>query len=419
MQRPCAGAAGSTVAVRSGVVLACAATLLAGCRSDTPTLSSSSRTTATQTRPEQREAGSSSTAAGPTTAPAEPVRIVATVNGLKISQADLYQPLVESYGLAMLQNVMLLKLAQQLTAQVHLIVTPADVQSERAGTLAGLFPDAAPSDYAGLLDQFLRTKNLSAVQFDLLVQTNANLRKVVALHMPVFTDDLLRQAFGQRYGENRVVRDIQVPNMALAAQAKRRVGGGEAFEKVATELSDDPRTRQQGGELPAFSNQAPNVPQAIKDAVFALKVGEVSDPVQDGTEYHILRLDGIIPPKVVKFEDVKADVRKTLEDQWVRFRIDQLRSSLAQVALQTIHIDDPALAAQWQKMLDRQQNRQRDREDIRQQLSKEHADANAPTSAVAATQAAAAATQAEKPPATMPGAASVPAAPGVPPAVQK
>ena len=393
-------AAGKATAVRSGVVLACAVGgALTGCHSEpspTPVQPSTSLHTAHVAT------------TAPTTAPSESSRTVATVNGIVITQSDLYQPLIESYGLTMLQNVMLLKLARQVAAESHVVVTPSDVQAERAATLAGLFPDATPADYAGLLDQFLRTKNLSAVQFDMLIETNANLRKVTLLHMPVFTDDQLRIAFGQRYGENRIVHDIQVPNMAEAAVAKRRVDSGEPFEQVAKDMSDNPRTRANGGQLPPFSHQAPNVPTALKDMAFSLKVGAVSDPVQDGTEYHILRLDAIIPPKVVKFEDVKADVRKMLEDTWTRLEIDQLRNQLAQRALRSIHIDDPALAAQWQQMLDRQ-NKQRDRDEVRQEISREHADtASTATSGT---------TAALRPPATMPGAAS--AAPGTPPAVSK
>ena len=50
---------------------------------------------------------------------------------------------------------------------------------------------------------------------------------------------------------------------------------------------------------------ATNVPQVFKDTAFALKNGEVSDPVQADNAYHIIKVENRIAPKVVKFEDVK------------------------------------------------------------------------------------------------------------------
>ena len=321
----------------------------------------------------------------PTTAPATGDALsVATVHGVTITRSDLYRPLVESYGLPMLQTVMLLKLSQQVADQNHVTVTPADVRTERTRMLADVFPDAPAGDDETLLDQLLKQQNITRPQFEMVLQTNANLRKVVEPHLPAFTDDQLRQAFGLRYGENRQVSDIEVPNMRVAAEVKQRLDAGEPFGQVASEFSDDPRTRNLGGELPPFSAQSPNMPQAIRDAVFSMQVGKVSDVVQDGSSYHILKLERIFPPRVVKFEDVKESVRKILQDSWIRLAIRQLREQLSQEAIQTVHIDDPELNAQWQKRLEQQKNRPHDRDMIREELNRMHA-TTAPAAAGPAT----------------------------------
>lgn len=347
------------------------------------------------------------TAAAPTTAPA--VQPLAVVNGMDILPQELYQPLVEAYGRVMLQDVMLLKLAKQQAAHAGITITPADIQAERVRMLQQGFPDASPSDYDQLLEQFLRQKNLSRVQYDLIVETNANLRAVVLPKMPAFSEEQIHQAFGQLYGENRQISDIEVPNMTVYGEVQRRLAAGEPFAQVASELSDDPRGRSDGGLLPPFSDQDQNIPAAIKNAAFSLKVGQVSpDPISTGNNLHVIRLDAIIPPRVVKFEDVRASVLQTIQDQWTKLAIDQLRNYLGQLAIATTHINDPTLAHQWQQMLDRQRMANQDRDQVRKELDRQR-DLDKQRDALAA---------AAHPPATQPGAGPVSAAPGGSPSLQ-
>jgi peptidyl-prolyl cis-trans isomerase SurA len=68
-----------------------------------------------------------------------------------------------------------------------------------------------------------------------------------------------------------------------------RVRRGEAFEKVAREMSDDEATRAKGGEIGAvaLSDLQPD----IAAAAAKLAVGQVSDPFRTGLGIEILKLD--------------------------------------------------------------------------------------------------------------------------------
>ncbi len=74
--------------------------------------------------------------------------------------------------------------------------------------------------------------------------------------------------------------------LELAKTVRARLEAGEDFAKLAREVSDDPSAKQNGGDLGSFS-RAQMVP-AFAEAAFALKVGELSQPVKSPFGYHII-----------------------------------------------------------------------------------------------------------------------------------
>jgi hypothetical protein len=338
----------------------------------------------------------------PTTAPANANDIVALVEGIPITRGQLEKPLLESYGLQMLLNMMQLTLAKEQLARAHLAITPQDIQQEHERTLAQMFGDAPKSDYDALLAQFLQRQHISRDEFDMQIDTNAYLRIFAEPQLAgKLTDDRVRQAFSQLYGENRVVHDIELTNVLEAAEAKRRMAAGESFEQVAREMSLDKQTSGIGGELPPFSAQSPNVPQVIRDAAFALKINEVSETLAVGDTTHLIKLAKIIPPKIVKYEDVKDSVREELSEQWIQLGVKTLRNQLAEVALQTMKIQDPVLNEQWRERLEAQSAKIHDRDSALQELNRERQNATTNTTPTNG-----AGPLPERPPATMPGASS-------------
>ena len=75
---------------------------------------------------------------------------------------------------------------------------------------------------------------------------------------------------------------------ALAEAALARVQGGEAFEKVAAEISED-ANRTKGGEI--GSRPASRLPDIFVDATKSLKSGEIAPAlVRSGAGFHVLKL---------------------------------------------------------------------------------------------------------------------------------
>ncbi len=72
-----------------------------------------------------------------------------------------------------------------------------------------------------------------------------------------------------------------------AAAALARIRAGEDFEKIARELSEDPATRDAGGDL-GFVKRG-SMQDAFEQAAFALDAGTVSEPVETDRGTHLIQ----------------------------------------------------------------------------------------------------------------------------------
>lgn len=298
--------------------------------------------------------------------------VVARINARPITLSQIQPTLIEGYGLNVLLNIVQLDLAKQEAARAKVTASEEDFQRERDLTLSRLFPDAEKADYEQLFDQFLQQQRVTRAEFDLVLHTNAYLRKVAEpMVKDKITEEALQEAFRQLYGETVQVRHIQLTNLQEVLEAKRRLAGGEPFEKVAVEMSRNARTAGLGGELPPFSRQAGGYPQAFKDTAFALKEGEVSDAVQAEGAYHLIKLERRIAPKAVKFEDVKESLREELLERFVQATIKQLRTQLSQDAVRGLIVEHPVLKEQYEARVHQRDQQIRDRDQIKEQFERE------------------------------------------------
>ncbi|MCB2376087.1 peptidylprolyl isomerase [Hymenobacter sp. BT635] len=116
------------------------------------------------------------------------------------------------------------------------------------------------------------------------------------------TDQLVREAYDRMSKEVsashillRLAPDAS-PADTLAAYNKimalrQRVTGGEDFNKVAAETSEDPSARDNGGKLGYFT--AMQMVYPFESAAYRTKVGEVSPPVRTRFGYHIIKVNDV------------------------------------------------------------------------------------------------------------------------------
>jgi parvulin-like peptidyl-prolyl isomerase len=318
--------------------------------------------------------------------PAQPLtmdEVVATVKDKPLTMRQLVQPLVEAHGLVMLMNLVRLEVARQWAVQWKFTVGPEDIAKQRQLTLDAMFKDNKPDqqnqekladalargdkdqadkiraainfDREEFLNRLLEEQHLSRVDYEMIVQINAYLRKrAEQMIQNTITEDNVRAAFGQLYGEHARVKYIELLNMEQVTIAKRRLDAGDKFEDVARDMSLQRQSGALGGEAPLFTRSEPSLPENFKEVAFALKPGEVSDPVSLGTHFVLIKLIEKVAPKAIKYEAVKASVRENLYNNLLGATMNDLRRQLDTQALADVKIQEPTLKKQFQQAQDRQ-----------------------------------------------------------------
>lgn len=90
------------------------------------------------------------------------------------------------------------------------------------------------------------------------------------------------------------------------------------FGELARKYSQDPGSREKGGDLGSFTRDMMVKP--FSDAAFQMQQGAVSGLVETQFGYHIIRLDGIVPGAKMGYETVKGDIQKELRQQEAQHR---------------------------------------------------------------------------------------------------
>lgn len=306
-------------------------------------------------------------------------QIVARVDGQDITIQQLTDPLLRVHGLSLLLQIAQLDVVRTQAEKSGITISDADIEKETQLTLdvlPGFEGVTDPAERQHMLSQFLKQQQVSSHQFSLVMQANAYLRKLAEpLVVGRITDETVQEAFNQQYGETVQVGYIQLANLGEVAEAKRRLAAGKSFAEVAREMSRNPRTGPLGGELPPFTRNNTGYPEAFRQAAFALKVDEVSDPVEAEGAFHLIKLEHRFAPKAVKLEDVRDSVKKNLTERLIQATMSQLRQQFTQHTLATLEIINPILKQEYDKRLNEQQADLQDRDEIRKELERREREA--------------------------------------------
>lgn len=113
---------------------------------------------------------------------------------------------------------------------------------------------------------------------------------------------------------------IQVSEIEDARKVLARIDGGEDFEKVAREVSRDPRAKDTGGDIGW-------VPERIKEeydsVLFDLKDGEVSPPIFGQAGVYVIKAVGVAEARDIS-EDHRSTLRTRALDDWILQRRSEL-----------------------------------------------------------------------------------------------
>ena len=117
----------------------------------------------------------------------------------------------------------------------------------------------------------------------------------------------------------------------------------ERFAELARTESQDPGSAAQDGSLGSFGRGMMVKP--FEDAVFSMKLHQISEPVESDFGYHIIRLDGIEPAKVAPLSEVRATVVEDLRKQQAQKAFADLAENFSNLVYENATSLQPAATA--------------------------------------------------------------------------
>ncbi|HYP06835.1 MAG TPA: peptidyl-prolyl cis-trans isomerase [Bryobacteraceae bacterium] len=274
---------------------------------------------------------------------------------------------IEEFERNIRSNLMLLKL--QNIALEGAIVTPAEVETEFHRK-----NDKVKVDYIAWEPKETRSE-VTVSQADIEAYYNANRGQFMSPEKRSFhlliadearmgaaievSENDLRAAYSANLDRYRLPEKVKVRHIlisttgkspeetaklqAKAADILKQARGGADFAALAKQHSDDPGSKETGGEYEVVRGQM--VP-AFEQAAFSRNVKEIGELVKTEYGFHILQVLEKMPAKVKPFEEVKAELaterKRDAVYSTMQNNIDKARAELAR-APQTA----PQIAAKY------------------------------------------------------------------------
>lgn len=297
-----------------------------------------------------------------TTTPTQPITIpqvsgkpVARVNGVVLTDRDLLREMYTIFPYARqhngfpkemepgirsgaLQMIVFEELVYQDAQKRHLVVPAAKVATAKADFRKQF---SSPAQYQQFLaSEYQGNEKLLTAQIRRSLLIEQSLKAEVESKAVVTTADL--RAYYRKnparfqYPESFAIQTISIipPEKATPAQlAEARKRADEAYKQakatktaeefglLAEKLSDDDYRVMLGDHKWVKRDDMP--PMMLQPAL-KMKAGEMSELINVGQNFVVFRMNRHIPAGIMKFEDVKVQLRKELE----KSKTNQVRAAL-------------------------------------------------------------------------------------------
>lgn len=235
---------------------------------------------------------------------------VARVGNEEITKAQLYDKLVEYYGADTLDSMIVEKITELEAKKNNITVTDAEIQAEI---------DKMAESYGGreIFEQQLALAGMSAQEMNENIVSYLQMIKLLEPRIKVSDEEI-----SAYYEENKEMfakseqveaSHILVEDEATAKDIKKQLDEGKDFAELAAQNSIDTSNAQNGGNLGFFGRG--EMVEEFETAAFAMRVGEISDPVQTQFGYHIINVTDRLEAQQPSLEDSRAEIKETLKNE--------------------------------------------------------------------------------------------------------
>jgi peptidyl-prolyl cis-trans isomerase C len=225
--------------------------------------------------------------------------VVATVNGIAIHQSDLTVAEEEAGQIPPMSPEAKQDYLVQISVDLILVSKAAD--AKKLGDGADFKRKMEFNRKKLLMEGLMQSIGKEALTdaamhkvFDDAVKQMGEEKEVHARHI------LFRAAAG----DEKAAKEAEDKAKAVIA----RLNKGEDFAKLASELTEDPSGKANGGDLGYFSKEQ-MVPE-FSDTAFGLENGKISGPVKTQFGWHVIKVEDKRTKPTPKFEEVKPQLER-------------------------------------------------------------------------------------------------------------
>ncbi|MCY9006615.1 peptidylprolyl isomerase [Peribacillus frigoritolerans] len=234
-------------------------------------------------------------------------KTIASIDGEKINEDELYDALVAGYGADTLDLLITNKLVELEAEKAGIKIKDEEIQKEIDVMVESY------GDEKSLKEQLEASgSSMDALKKDIVVYLQT--KKLVEPRITVTDDEIStyfednKDTFAQ--AEQVEASHILVEDEKTAKKVAKELAAGGDFAKLAAEYSTDTETADNGGGLGYFGKG--DMVEEFEDVAFDLDINKVSDPVKTEYGYHIIKVTGKKEAKKANLEDSKEVIKETL-----------------------------------------------------------------------------------------------------------
>lgn len=273
----------------------------------------------------------------------------AAANGMKLS--DLAKDQQLGAARLVLDQIITEKLIEAASAKEQ--VSDAEVQAELQ-KVQQQFP--SQEEFNRELEKSGQTlTNLQARLMDMLKRRKWVERQIAGKDQVTEADakkfyeaNIKEFEHGEEVGAQHILflvpKDASEQVVAAKKQAAQktlaRVKHGEDFSALVRELSEEPGAKQTGGDLGYFAKD--RMVKEFSDAAFALKPGEMSEPIRTQFGWHIIKVTGRKPAGTTPFDEVKVQLIAMIKNGKQRAATQEALKTLRESAKVQIFLPAPS-----------------------------------------------------------------------------
>lgn len=265
------------------------------------------------------------------------------------SLAQLTPYLAESAGAVILEEILLTTLAERELNRAGMILSPQDIEAERAELVRALSDQNVQGDPSTLITAVRRSRGLGDNRFELLLRRTAALRKLVTSDITI-TDEEVALAHRIRYGSRyrtRLIMTSTEREAALIVSQLRPLDPSTRrarFIQYAVDQSID-SSANAGGLLEPISAADPSYPATVRSALASLQPGDMSPVLAMNPNYAIVLVEEITPDQNVPLASVASSLRTDIRRRQERLAMDRKAQILMESTSPTVI--DPSLQWSW------------------------------------------------------------------------